>query len=89
MTETSHPLHSQSVGEIAARLPGASGIFRRFGIDFCCHGNVSLKDAANDRSLNLDELEAALDELDPAAPSQAPQETDALIDHIQTCYHDG
>lgn len=36
LPERAHPLHDQSVGEIAARLAGASGIFRRFGIDFRC-----------------------------------------------------
>lgn len=88
MTERAHPLHDRSVGEIAARLSGASSIFRQFGIDFCCQGHVMLKDAANHRSFDLDELETALDALDPAAPQPVPQETDALIDHIQTCYHD-
>ncbi|WP_299364646.1 iron-sulfur cluster repair di-iron protein [uncultured Paracoccus sp.] len=88
MTERAHPLHDQSVGEIAARLAGASNVFRRFGIDFCCQGHVSLKDAANHRSSDLDELETALDALDPSAPQPVPQETGALIEHIKTCYHD-
>ena len=88
MTDRAHPLHDQSVGEIAARLAGASNVFRRFGIDFCCQGHVSLKDAANHRNFNLDELEAALEALDPSAPQRVPQETGALINHIKTCYHD-
>ena len=89
MSETTHPLHGRSVGEIAAVLPGASTIFRRTGIDFCCQGHVSLEDAARRRRLDLERLEAALGALDPAAPQPVPQETDALIDYIQTRYHDG
>ncbi|HDZ72331.1 MAG TPA: iron-sulfur cluster repair protein YtfE [Aurantimonas coralicida] len=88
MTETTQPLHDQNVGEIAARLPGATGVFRRFGIDFCCHGDVSLTEAAYQRKLNIIELETALQALDPAAAPQAPRETTALIDHIQTRYHE-
>lgn len=88
MPKTTHTLHDRTVGEIAARLPGASGVFRRFGIDFCCHGDVPLAEAANRRSIDVNELETALGELDPTAGPDAPQETDALIDHIQTRYHD-
>lgn len=88
MTKTANPLYRQNVGEIAAKRAGASGVFRRFGIDFCCQGHASLEDAANHRNLDLAELEQALDALDPVAAPEAPQETGALIDHIQNRYHD-
>lgn len=87
MTQTANPLLNQSVGEIAAQLPGASGVFRQFGIEFCCQGHISLADAANYGNLDMAQLEAALAALDPAATPEAPQETGALIDHIQTRYH--
>lgn len=87
MPQTTFPLHDRTVGEIAARLPGASGVFRRFGIDFCCHGEVPLAEAANRRQLDLGALEAVLGDLDPLAIPDAPRETGALIDHIQTRYH--
>jgi len=86
MTQTT-TLHDRTVGQIAAQLPGASGVFRRFGIDFCCHGDVPLAEAANRRNLDLGALETALSALDPAAAPDAPQDTGALIDHIQTRYH--
>lgn len=88
MTAPAFPLHDQHVGEIAARLAGATGVFRRFGIDFCCHGGVPLFEAANRRGLDLGELETALGALDPAAAPEAPQETEALIAHIEHRYHD-
>lgn len=87
MTETTNPLYALSVGEIAARLPGAPGVFRRFDISFCCHGDSSLADAAQRNNLSLEKVIEALDALDPAAAPEAPQETGALIDHIQTRYH--
>ena len=32
--ETMESLRERKVGEIAANLPGATGVFRHFGIDF-------------------------------------------------------
>lgn len=88
MTRTTDIQYDQSVGEIAAQLPGASAVFRRFGIDFCCHGDVSLAQAARQRDLDPVQVQTALDALDPSAAPEAPRETAALIDHIQTRYHD-
>ncbi|MCY0147791.1 iron-sulfur cluster repair di-iron protein [Hoeflea sp. G2-23] len=85
---TTAALNDRNVGEIAAQLPGATSVFRRFGIDFCCHGDISLTQAAAERGLDIAELETALQALDPKAAPEAPQETDALISHIQTRYHD-
>lgn len=87
MTGT-NPLLALSVGEIAARLPGAPAVFRRFDISFCCHGESSLAEAAKRGDHDLEQLKAALDALDPNAAPEAPLETGALIDHIQTRYHD-
>lgn len=88
MTETAQQWHDRRVGEIAAQLPGASAVFRRFGIDFCCQGHALLTDAVQHRNLDLEEVEGALARLDPAAAPDAPQETVALIAHIQSRYHD-
>ncbi len=87
MTTTTNPLYTRSVGEIAAQLPGAPGVFRRFDISFCCHGDSSLAEAAQRNNHELEKVIEALDALDPSAAPEAPQETGALIDHIQTRYH--
>ena len=87
MTKTTNPLFTKSVGEIAAQLPGAPGVFRRFDISFCCHGDSSLAEAAKRNNHELETVIAALDALDPTADPEVPQETGALIDHIQTRYH--
>jgi regulator of cell morphogenesis and NO signaling len=74
------------VGEIAAALPGATAIFRRHKLDFCCGGSVPLAEAAAARGASLPALEAELAALaqDKLTP---PQETDALIALIETRYH--
>ncbi|MDO5758570.1 MAG: DUF542 domain-containing protein, partial [Rhodobacterales bacterium] len=75
------------VGRIAARLPGATGVFQRYNIDFCCHGDVPLNEAAERLGLDVTQISTELAALDETAAPAAPQETGALIDHIQTRYH--
>ncbi len=88
MTHVTDPFHTHSVGHIAAQLPGATRVFRQFGIDFCCHGEVLLQVAADQRGLDMAQITDALDALDASAQPEAPQDTGALIDHIQTRYHE-
>lgn len=86
--ETLEDLRERRVGEIAANLPGATGVFRRFGIDFCCHGDVPLDEAAQTRGVDPETLEAALRELDMTQSSELPADTTELIDHILLRYHE-
>lgn len=84
-------LWERTVGDIAATLPGATAIFRKFKIDFCCNGDLTLDSAAHRRGVDPDELERALETLgtgagEPAA--SAAMDSDELIDHIQACYHE-
>lgn len=81
------PLGHRKVGEIAANLAGATGVFRSFRIDFCCHGNVPLGEAAAARGVDPQAVEAALRELDGTRPSDLPADTAELIDHILERYH--
>jgi regulator of cell morphogenesis and NO signaling len=76
---------ARQIGEIAAALPGATAVFRRRKLDFCCGGAVRLADAVGPEALAA--IEAELAALAPAGP-EAPEETGALIDHIVTRYHE-
>ncbi|MFN3522075.1 MAG: iron-sulfur cluster repair di-iron protein [Phenylobacterium sp.] len=77
---------TQLVRDIAVEHPGATQVFRRYKIDYCCNGARSLSEAAAARGVPLADLRRALDGLQPsAAPAgAAPAE---LIDHIVTRYH--
>lgn len=89
VVETMEPLRHRNVGEIAVNVAGATGVFRRFGIDFCCHGDVPLEEAARRGGIDVDTLIDEISNLDGTAETSAlPEETGALIDHILARYHD-
>jgi regulator of cell morphogenesis and NO signaling len=79
-------LHT-SVISIASELPGAAELFRRSGINFCCGGYVSVRDAAGEAGLSSEDLLSALVALERDASRDAPDETSALIGHLLTRYH--
>ena len=79
-------LEHLSVGEIAVILPGATTVFRRYKIDFCCRGDVLLAKEAESRGLDLSALEAELHALE-APGVHAPAETADMIAHIVERYH--
>ncbi|MDQ2705712.1 MAG: iron-sulfur cluster repair di-iron protein, partial [Pseudomonadota bacterium] len=85
-------VRGRTVGDIAATLPGATAVFRRFKIDFCCNGNLMLHDAARRRGVDPDELEQALEVLCDVdaenSPAPAAMDSDMLVDHIQARYHE-
>jgi regulator of cell morphogenesis and NO signaling len=43
----------QSIGQIAVQLPGATAIFRRLKLDFCCGGQTRLAVAAAEKGLDI------------------------------------
>lgn len=78
----------RTLADIAATLPGATGVFRRHKLDFCCGGRVRLSQAATDRELGLSELEAELQAVAALGlRSERPESTDDLISLIETRFH--
>ena len=78
----------QSIGQLAVALPGATAVFRRLKLDFCCGGHLSLAEAAQAKGLVPDNVLAELTALqrpDTAPAATAPGD---LIDHIISRYHD-
>lgn len=80
----------QTVGEIAAALPGATAVFRRHRIDFCCGGHVSLAEACARRSADAEavarELEALASPRDGSDWRSRP--LPELVDHILADFHE-
>jgi regulator of cell morphogenesis and NO signaling len=84
---TTTEFRDRRVGEIAASLAGATALFRRHKIDFCCGGDVALAEAAARRGVDVADLETELGAL-AASPPEAPLESAALVAHILTRFHD-
>ena len=81
------PNAEQAIGQIAVQLPGATAVFRRLKLDFCCGGQISLRQAAGDKNLDLDAVLAELMTLQRVDALPEVTEPAALIDHILTRYH--
>ncbi|OOF35889.1 iron-sulfur cluster repair protein YtfE [Rodentibacter heidelbergensis] len=80
----------QKLSELAVSIPGATKIFREYDLDFCCGGSVLLGVAAQQKNLNLTEIEARLANLQQQENtekdwSNAPY--DELIAHIIERFH--
>lgn len=83
-------LSQTHVGEIAARIPGATAVFRRYKIDFCCGGGVSLEAVCAQKGLDGEALSAELSALNAAKESVPPQAglaIPALIEQILNRFH--
>jgi regulator of cell morphogenesis and NO signaling len=78
---------TQTLRQLAVEIPGATAVFRKHKLDFCCGGAVELAEAAAAKGLDGDTIAAELAALAPM-PQEAPVEPDALIAHILTRYHD-
>jgi regulator of cell morphogenesis and NO signaling len=79
---------ARALADIAATLPGATGVFRRHRLDFCCRGHVPLEQAAAERGLAMVELVAELETTAAQSlPVERPEGTVALINLIEARYH--
>jgi regulator of cell morphogenesis and NO signaling len=61
---TTLPIESQTIGHLAVTRPGASRVFHRHGLDFCCGGGVSLGEACVRRGLDAGGLAAEIERED-------------------------
>ena len=88
--QTAQPALSadQQIGQIAVQVPGATAVFRRLKLDFCCGGQVSLSQAAADKGLDPSAVLAELSALQRSDAVPEATSPSALIDHIVARYHD-
>ena len=77
----------QPIGQIAVALPGATAIFRRLKLDFCCGGQIALQQACDNKGLVVEEVLAELAGLDRPENPVVPQAPAEMIDHILSRYH--
>ena len=82
----------QKLSELAVSIPGATKIFREYDLDFCCGGSILLEVAAQQKNLNLAEIETRLAYLQQSKSENNDKDWnvahyDEIIDHIITRYH--
>ena len=80
----------ESVGQIAAKDIRKAEIFRKYGIDFCCGGKKSLKQACEEKGLKLTEVEQALEGVGAASKvfeNYDRWSPDFLADYIYNKHH--
>lgn len=86
-------LLDQSLGQIACDIPGASGVFHQYHLDFCCGGRLSLKVALEEKGLDpepvLHALEQAREQLSEQSLSidWRDRPVAELIQHIEQRFH--
>jgi regulator of cell morphogenesis and NO signaling len=86
------PLLDRTVGELVAERPGRSRIFQSFGIDFCCQGGRTLREACQLKGVApeamVEQIEAeAADPAAPTGPNPADLPPVLLVEHILQKHH--
>lgn len=83
----------KTVRELALENAGATRLFEKFGIDYCCGGNRTLEQACHAAHISVDQVLKSLDEvaLPPTANAESPnwqtEPTGDLISHIMNTHH--
>ena len=78
---------NQTIGQIAVELPGATAVFRRLKLDFCCGGQIPLAQAVAQKGLDLDAVMVELSALQSSDILPGVTEPGELIEHLLTRYH--
>ncbi|MFS2125338.1 iron-sulfur cluster repair protein YtfE [Pseudomonas sp. Pseusp97] len=82
-------LTDRTLSDLAFSLPGSCALFHDYKLDFCCAGQRSLGEAADEQGLDAQRIAAELQSLPPANDQIDWRLTsnDQLIDHILERYH--
>lgn len=82
----------RTVGEIAFEIPGATRVFESVGIDYCCGGKRSLRDACEVAGVDAETMLESLRTLEVATPGEpgaglAGYSLERLVGHIVETHH--
>jgi len=77
-----------TLGDLVTDDPRRSRVLDGFGLDYCCHGQRSLAEAASAKGLDADQVAAALDLPDrEVAPDWQSYGLTQLTDHVLDTHH--
>ncbi len=83
----------KTVGELALENPGATRVFEKLGIDYCCGGGQTLEQACQAAHISIGQVTDALTVASQTASTTAParnwqaEPLSELIAHIQSKHH--
>lgn len=84
-------LLEQSIGKIARDIPGATSVFHKYGLDFCCGGSkalsIMIKNKGIEADLVISDLQKLID-LEKPSSSWNTASSSELVTHIKNRYHD-
>jgi len=84
-TPSGTPTPERTVGEIVAENPSQARVFQAFGIDFCCQGGRTLREACLLKGISL---ETVIEQLEAAAPTKPdPSNNPALLPPTELVRH--
>ncbi len=83
------PLIDQTVGEIVARSPLQARVFQAFGIDFCCQGGKTLREACERKGMAVETVVEQLEAGDRVGCDGNPADLPPadLVRHIVDEHH--
>lgn len=85
-------MNQQSVGEIARSITGATAVFHKYKLDFCCNGHFTLEDACVKKKVSIDDvihdLQTLIDHQKQHSDRVEALHTNELIEHILVRYHE-
>lgn len=81
----------RTVGEIVAERPSQARVFQAFGIDFCCQGGRTLREACKIKNIApesvIEQLEAGMQDKGEPEENPALLPSDELADYIVATHH--
>jgi regulator of cell morphogenesis and NO signaling len=82
-------IDNKTVAEVVAENIKTAHIFKKFGIDFCCGGGITIEKACQKKNLDYTQLKEELLNVDeaPKAYNYNSWNLDFLIDHIINVHH--
>ncbi|MCA8978232.1 MAG: iron-sulfur cluster repair protein YtfE [Planctomycetes bacterium] len=91
MTTTRPISPSDTLADLATSRAGASRVFARHNLDFCCHGQVSLAETCGKKEIDIDALIGEIEAEERRGDSferwdQRP--LGEVIDHLLTRFHE-
>lgn len=83
---------SKTVRELALEIPGATRVFEKLGIDYCCGGNQPLIDACETAGVSVDQVLASVEQEHGShdqyeEPNFLTATLAELVDHIVEKHH--